>query len=140
MSTSQYLFHYDGSTYTNRRQSPHKMISPKKDNYQVQESNDEYNPQYQYLKKWFESRVRGISEDIRSAFKLVQSDALIDTMRQDSASEEFVHQRVKEIIEDCLANDREALLEKIVIQYNHLKNEYEKVFFVLRYILIIKIA
>lgn len=105
------------------------MISPKKDDYQTKESTDEFNPHYQYLKKWFESRIRGISEDIRSAFKLVQTDALIDTMRQDSASEEFVHQRVKEIIEDCLANDREALLEKIVIQYNHLKNEYEKVLY-----------
>lgn len=43
----------------------------------------------------------------------MHSDELLDTLKNDAASEEFVNLRVKEIIEDCLHNDREILLDKL---------------------------
>ena len=47
-------------------------------------------------------------------------------MKQDPTSVEFVNQRVKEILEECINNDKEALLDKISHQYSYLKSEYSK--------------
>ena len=114
---------------SNHQTSSRTYASPTYDTHKMNDREREYeeNANFQYLKKWYETRLKGLSEDIRSVFKLVQSDALIDTMKQDSASEEYIGQRVKEIIDDYLANSRETLLEKMALQYGYLKDEYARI-------------
>lgn len=126
MTSPDFLSNYRSTPYTNRLASPRRPTPQTYDNYRNNTPDNTYNQEAQYLRKWYESRVRGLSEDIRNAFKIIQNDALIDTMRQDSASEEFISQRVKEIIDDCLANDRETLLEKMALQCSYLKSEFSK--------------
>ena len=64
----------------------------------------------------------------------MQDDELIDTMREDQASSEFVQQRIQEIVEECFSNDREELIEKLSMQYallqadhKRIESEYQKV-------------
>ena len=47
-------------------------------------------------------------------------------MKQDEASEEFLNQRVREIIDECMYNDREVMIEKLSYQYTHLKVELSR--------------
>ncbi len=87
----------------------------------------DYQMKYQQLKQLYEMRLQGLNESIKEAFRLVQSDDLIDTMRQDQTSEEFVNQRVKEILEECITNDREALVDKLSQENADLRSEYNKI-------------
>jgi hypothetical protein len=50
----------------------------------------EFSVRHQELKSLYEIRVQTLGESIKNALKLVQNDELIETMRQDSASGEFV--------------------------------------------------
>lgn len=87
----------------------------------------DFNQRYLQLKNLYEMRIQTFQESIKNAFKLVQSDELIDTMKHDTASEDYVAQRVKEIIEECIFSDREALIDKLSQQYAYLKTEFSKV-------------
>jgi len=87
----------------------------------------DFNQRYLQLKNLYEMRIQTLQESIRNAFKLVQSDELIETMKHDPASEEFAAQRVKEIIEECIFSDREALVDKLSQQYAYLKTEFLKI-------------
>jgi len=86
----------------------------------------EYQIKYQQLKQIYETRVQALSEGVKDAFRLIQNDDLIDTMRQDRTSEEFVNQRVKEIIEECINSDRESLMERLSHEVAELRGEYVK--------------
>lgn len=122
---AEYQYYYNDRTPPNRRESPQRPPSSYS-NHKLDDIDNDYNSKYHHLKKWYETRVRELSEDIKKAFLIVQSDVLIETMRQDPASREFINQRVQEIIEDCLSNDREILLEKMAAHCSQLKSDYTK--------------
>ena len=122
---AEYQYYYNDRAPLNRQDSPQRPLSSQSDN-KISDQDNDYNSKYHHLKKWYETRVRELSEDIKQAFLIVQSDVLIDTMRQDPASREFINQRVQEIIEDCLSNDREILLEKMATHSSQLKSDYAK--------------
>lgn len=122
---AEYQNYYNNRTSPNLRDSPQLLASSHSDN-KIGDQDNDYNSKYHHLKKWYETRVRELSEDIKQAFLIVQNDVLIDTMRQDPASREFINQRVQEIIEDCLSNDREILLEKMATHCSQLKSDYTK--------------
>jgi hypothetical protein len=86
----------------------------------------EFNNKVYELKSIYEMRVHTLQESIKNGLKMIQSDELIDTMKQDVASEEFIYSRAKEIIEECIMGDKEAMLEKLTHQYTYLKSEYGK--------------
>ena len=93
-------------------------------------SEKESNLMYSQLKHLYDARVEALTQGIRDAFCLVQNDELIETMRQDLTSEEYVNQRVREIIEECINSNREALMEQLSqqivdlhLQFGKLENE-----------------
>lgn len=86
----------------------------------------EYQQKCAQLQHLYEMRVEALGEGIREAFQLVQNDELIETMRQDETSEEFVNQRVKELIEECINGNREALIEKFAQEIANLHGEFAK--------------
>jgi len=123
--TSEYLSSVESSKYINRKESPRNLpFSNPKTKYRSPGPEEDLDPKYQYLRKWYETRVKSLSDDIKNAFVLIQKDMLIDTMKQDAASGEYINQRVREIIDDCISNDREVLLEKMALQCSYLKNEF----------------
>lgn len=56
----------------------------------------------------------------------ILGDDLIETMRQDSTSQEYVFQRVREMFEDIVISEREVLVDKLSSQYSYLKMEFNK--------------
>ncbi len=126
MSTSDYFSNPDNFPYLGTKGSPHNFGFSSTTKFRSPRQEDETENKYQYLRNWYEARVRELKDDIRQAFKLIQKDALIDTMRQDSASEEYINQRVTEIIEDCISNHRETALEKLALQCGYLKTEFSR--------------
>ena len=86
----------------------------------------EVNEKATNLRQIYETRILAFEDTLRELFKVVQQDELIDTMKQDSASEEFVALRVKEIVAEYLESQRETHIEKISNQYSALKVEYIK--------------
>ena len=96
------------------------------DNLTRSELEKEYNQRVTQLRNIYEMRVQAIHEGVKTAFRLVQADDLIETMKNDSTSDEFVALRVKEIIDEVLYNEREAVLEKLSHQYAFLRTEAGK--------------
>lgn len=86
----------------------------------------EVNEKAANLRQFYEMRILSFEDTLRELFNIVRQDELIDTMKQDSASEEFVTMRVKEIITSYLESQRETLIEKVSNQYSSLKVEYIK--------------
>jgi Chromosome segregation ATPases len=86
----------------------------------------EYNQRYTQLRNLYEMRIQAMQDSLKNAFKLVQGDELIETMKNDATSEEFINQRVKEIIEEVLYNEREVLIEKLSQQHALLRTEFIK--------------
>lgn len=86
----------------------------------------EYQQKYLQLQHLYEMRVEALGEGIKEAFRLVRTDDLIDTMRQDETSEEFVNQRVREIIEECINGNKEALIDKLSHEVAELHGEFAK--------------
>lgn len=80
----------------------------------------------QILKSYYEKRLENLKEDIKLVFQKIVSDDLVRTMKEDPTSLEFVNQRVREIFEEVISNDREIILEKIYKQYSFLKSEFKK--------------
>lgn len=88
----------------------------------VSESDD----RLQNIKSFYEKRLELLKEDIKLVYQSIVSDDLLRTMREDPTSVEFVSQRVREIFDEVITNDREALLEKVYRQYTALKSDYRK--------------
>lgn len=117
---------FETGQHFNSINSP-KDLKNSESNYLIRnELEREYQSKYYQLKQVYETRVQTLSEGIKDAFKLIQNDDLIETMRQDKTSEEFVNQRVKEIIEECINNDRESLIERLSQEVAELRGEYMK--------------
>jgi len=118
---------HDSSYRQNTLGSPKDLNTSDRSFYLRNEFERDYQMKYQQLKQLYEMRIQGLNESIKEAYRLVQSDDLIDTMRQDQTSEEFVNQRVKEILEECINNEREALVDKLTQENAELRAEYNKI-------------
>ena len=71
--------------------------------------------------------MRNVLRYVKTVYQRIISDELLLTMKDDPTSLEFVNQRVREIFEEVITNDREIILEKIYKQYSYLKVEYKKI-------------
>jgi hypothetical protein len=72
-----------------------------------------------------EARFQALKETIKSVFNHIQEDELLGAMKEDTTSFEFLNQRVKEIFEEVIENEREAYIEKLIGQYNYVKGLFK---------------
>ena len=77
----------------------------------------------QQLAKMYEKRLEILKESLQDAFGIVKSDNLIDTMKTDVSASEYAYERVKQIIEKCINDDKEALVDKLCQENADLKSE-----------------
>lgn len=54
-----------------------------------------------------------LEESLSTVYEKIYNDLLIDTMKQDPASQEFISLRVKEIISDNLNNEKEIYISRL---------------------------
>lgn len=69
-------------------------------------------------------RLDELSATISNALLAIKNDQLLSTMLEEQTSKEFAQQRIKEIIEECIDNDRETLIEQLSHKYQVLETEY----------------
>ena len=71
----------------------------------------------------YEERLRSLHEQVRSLYSELERDEIVRTMKDDATCSDFLQQRVKEIVEESLASEREAFIEKLSQEVAFLKGE-----------------
>lgn len=86
-------------------------------------------------KEIYESRIQELSNTLLNSIAAIKGDQLLSTMMEELTSQEFAQHRIKEIIEECIETDREALIQDMAqrnsaleLDYNDLEQEYLKVY------------
>ena len=91
------------------------------------ELEDEYNEKMSTMKQFYQMRLRSFEESINKLYQRLFDDELMKTLKKDSISSDFIYERVKELFQEILSNDKEILLTNITSQYAMLKNELRRV-------------
>lgn len=76
------------------------------------------------LKQLYETRMVSFEKQIQEICGRIYSDELIPTMLQDQSTQSFVNLRIQEIISDSLREEKETFIERLICQYQELKNEH----------------
>ncbi|CAD8168817.1 unnamed protein product [Paramecium octaurelia] len=92
-----------------------------------QEFEAQYNERILTMRSFYDMKYQTLFETVKEALDKIMNDELIDTMRQDITSQEFVYQRVREMFEEIILSEREVLIEKLSSQYAYLKMEFGKI-------------
>jgi len=89
---------------------------------------------HENLKEFYEMRLSELSKTVASTVAALTDDQLLSTMLEEPTSRPFARHRVKEIIEECMENDREGLIKQLSEQlsvieadYGNLEQEYSRV-------------
>jgi hypothetical protein len=75
----------------------------------MQEYSDE---KYYQLKKLYDERIGSLYNNIKLIASKFDNDEILNTMKNDAISNEFIHQRLKEIVDETIVNEKEELLKK----------------------------
>lgn len=78
------------------------------------------------LKTQREFRFQALQEAIKGVYNQILEDELLNAMKEDSSSTEFLNQRVKEIFEEVIESDREIYIDKLMSQYSYMKTMYKQ--------------
>ena len=58
---------------------------------------------------------------VRSIAESIQNDSIANAMKESSISQGYLHDRIREIIEDGLITDKEQQIEKYMHEIAHLR-------------------
>lgn len=75
--------------------------------------------------KFHEARFETLKESLKGIYKRLLDDEILKVMREDHSSSDFINERIEEIFNEVIDNDREELLNKFAEKYQVLKNQYE---------------
>ena len=62
------------------------------------------------MEEFYERRLGELEELMREGLAKVYDDQLIDIMKEDSVSMEFIHQRIAEIVRGIFNDEKEATI------------------------------
>jgi hypothetical protein len=68
---------------------------------------------YSNLRKVYDERIKSLYDQIGVIANNFENDEILNTMKQDCISTEFFHQRMKEIIEDNLFQEKEEVIARL---------------------------
>jgi len=77
-----------------------------------------------HAKDYYEMRLSELSKTVASTVAALTDDQLLSTMLEEPTSRPFAQHRVKEIIEECMENDREGLIKQLTEQFAALESDY----------------
>ena len=78
-----------------------------------QEFETAYNERIITMRSFYEMKYETLYQTVKESLEKILTDELLDTMKQDQTSQEFIWQRVREMFEDVVISEREVLIEKI---------------------------
>jgi hypothetical protein len=85
-----------------------------------------YKQTLESLEHAYNNRIQHLSETIVRSLSNIQSDAAIQTLKQDATSAEFVNSRMGEILSSAINIDREAILSDTIKQLVNKQQELEQ--------------
>ena len=65
------------------------------------------------LKKLYDERISSLYNNIKLIASKFDNDEILNTMKNDAISNDFIHQRLKEIVDQTLCKEKEDLLKKL---------------------------
>ena len=77
------------------------------------ERDNENDEKYTQLKKLYDERINSLYSNLLQIAKKFEGDEILKTMKNDSISNDYIHQRMKEIIDITLTKEKEELLKKM---------------------------
>ncbi|KAL4511780.1 hypothetical protein ABPG72_012625 [Tetrahymena utriculariae] len=92
----------------------------------LQDVEMDYNERINSMRELYEMRFQTLQETIRDVYEKVIKDDLIQTMKDNPISQEYIHQRVRELFEEIVLSEREVIIDKLSSQYTFLKAEFSK--------------
>lgn len=84
----------------------------------------EFDSQLQYAKKLYEDRIESITSFSRQFYENSQQDEVLTVMKESDISDQFVNQRMRELYEDTMLQERDHTIETIHNQLIQLKGEF----------------
>lgn len=78
------------------------------------------------LRNLRELRLQALQDTIRGVYQQILDDELLGAMKEEASSKDFMSQRVKEIFEEVIESEREMYIDKLLSQYNYMKNMYKQ--------------
>ena len=91
-----------------------------------EDANLEGDKKYEQLRKLYNLRLETVQESIKRSIEAIQTDKLMDTLKEEEYVAQYGYERIKEILNQCINNDRETLIEKLSQDYAELKSDYLK--------------
>lgn len=79
--------------------------------------------------KFQDVRFETLKESLKGIYKRLLDDEILKVMREDHSSSDFINERIEEIFNEVIDNDREELLNKLAEKYQILKNQYDELLF-----------
>ena len=99
-----------GTSSKNETQSAINSYNVLSSSQNLQEYSDE---KYFQLKKLYDERITSLYNNIKIIASKFDNDDILYTMKNDAISNEFIHQRLKEVIDETLCKEKEDLLKKL---------------------------
>ena len=66
------------------------------------------------LEEYYKQRLEELGEVVKGLKEEIQGDEIITAMKDDPASEGFIAMRVKEIVEEGIANEKEIQIHRLM--------------------------
>jgi len=110
--------------FDSKSRSPSKSYLSRSPNF-INEASGQ-NPDCHELRNLREIRFQALQETIKGVYQQIMEDELLVAMKEDSSSTDFVNQRVKEIFDEVIENEREIYIDKIMSQYSYMKGMYKQ--------------
>merc|ERR1712096_111751 len=124
-SPRMYDFAYSGRLHRSQLNSDHSYLELPISAPNINDSlvNTE---KFKELKKLYEDRLKDMGDLIKTSYNTINKDPVIQAMKADPSSAEFVAARVKEMIEDALHSEKELTINRIQENLSNSKMEHRK--------------
>lgn len=72
-----------------------------------------WNEKFKTLKRSYEERLSELGQRFKTICFNISTDNILNTMRRDSASSEFVNERMAEIVQECMRDEKESVISAL---------------------------
>jgi len=69
-----------------------------------------WNEKFKTLKSSYQERLSELGKRFKTICFNISTDNILNTMRRDSASSEFVNERMAEIVQECMRDEKESVI------------------------------
>lgn len=87
----------------------------------------EYEDKLRFARTKYEQRIEDLTEQVRRMYRDLQSDDVLNTMRENPVSKQFAGQRARELLEGSLMREKEATIAKLQAELIDLKGDFLRV-------------